>query len=212
MIILPYPKEIEELEGKLKYTAFNTECDDAEVKALFKDFSDANADCTIKLSKALSLAEEEYKLEIGGDGISIEYSKPVGAYRALTTLKLIISQSENSEIGFVKIHDYPSLRNRGYMLDISRGRIASLSHIKKIVDMMADLKYNQLQLYMESIVYEYKNFPQYWKDTKPLTQAEIKELDKYCAERFISLVPNQNGFGHMGAWTEKEELSHLAIT
>ena len=212
MIILPYPKEIEELEGKLKYTAFNTECDDAEVKALFKDFSDANADCTIKLSKDLSLAEEEYKLEIGESGISIEYSKPVGAYRALTTLKLIISQSENSEIGFVKIHDYPSLKNRGYMLDISRGRIASLSHIKKIVDMMAELKYNQLQLYMESIVYEYKNFPQYWKDTKPLTQAEIREIDKYCAERFISLVPNQNGFGHMGAWTEKEELSHLAIT
>ena len=212
MVILPYPKEIEELDGKLKYTAFNTECDNAEVAVLYKDFFDANADCAIKLSKDLSLAEEEYKLEIGEGGVSIGYSKPVGAYRALTTLKLIISQSENSEIGFVKIHDYPSLKNRGYMLDISRGRIPNLSHIKKIVDMMADLKYNQLQLYMESIVYEYKNFPQYWKDTKPLTQAEIKELDKYCADRFIRLVPNQNSFGHMAAWTEKEELSHLAIT
>ena len=212
MIILPYPKKMEELGGKLKCTAFNTQCDDAEVGALYKDFSDANADCIIKLSKDLALAEEEYKLEVGESGVSIKYSKPVGAYRALTTLRLIISQSENSEIGFIKIHDYPSLKNRGYMLDISRGRIATLDHIKRIVDMMADLKYNQLQLYMESLVYEYKNFPQYLKDVMYLTQAEIKELDKYCADRFISLVPNQNSFGHMGEWTKKEELSHLAIT
>ena len=42
--------------------------------------------------------------------------------------------------------------NRGYMLDISRGRILDLSHIKTMVDILSDLKYNQLQLYIESRV------------------------------------------------------------
>ena len=41
---------------------------------------------------------------------------------------------------------------------------------------------------------------------------EIKELNKYCMEHYIALVPNQNGFGHMGAWLSHSELSHLAIT
>ena len=70
-----------------------------------------------------------------------------------------------------------------------------------MVDILSDLKYNQLQLYMESFVYEYKNFPEYTKDTDPLTQAEIRELDAHCKERFMLLVPNQNSFGHMAAWT-----------
>lgn len=212
MFIIPYPKEIEESEGKLIYSSFTTHCKDEYIKDMYKGFSASDADTEIIVEKNENLTGEAYNLTIDKNGISIEYGEAVGAYRAMTTLKLIVLQSENNSIGYVKIHDYPSVKNRGYMLDISRSKIPNLSHIKKIVDIMADAKYNQLQLYMDSFVYEYKNFPEYWKDTKPLTKEEIKELDAYCKERFITLVPNQNGFGHMAAWTKKKELSHLAIT
>lgn len=82
----------------------------------------------------------------------LPYNELVGVYRVLTTFKMMLSQSEKVSVGFIKIHDYPSIKNRGYMLDISRGRIPNLAHIKKIIDIMTDLKYNQLQLYMESFV------------------------------------------------------------
>lgn len=132
----------------------------------------------------MNFKEEEYILVIDESGILIEYSELAGAFRTLTTLKMILSQSENGAIEFVKIHDYPSIKNRGYMLDISRGRIPNLSHIKRIVDILADLKYNQLQLYMESLVFEYKNFPEYWESTKPsptlnpLKEETLEFIDK----------------------------------
>jgi len=78
--------------------------------------------------------------------------------------------------------------------------------------MMADLKYNQLQLYLENIVFEYEHFPEYWKDMMPITIQELKDIQNHCKEKFIELVPNQNGFGHMGLWLEKDELKPLGIT
>ena len=43
----------------------------------------------------------------------------------------------------MSINDYPDIANRGYMLDISRGRILDLSHIKTMVDILSDLKYKK---------------------------------------------------------------------
>lgn len=43
-----------------------------------------------------------------------------------------------------------------------------------------------------------------------LTAEEILELDKYCKERFIELVPNQNSFGHLSKWLKYDRYKHLA--
>jgi hypothetical protein len=43
-----------------------------------------------------------------------------------------------------------------------------------------------------------------------MTGAEILLLDRYCRERFIDLVPNQNSFGHLTPWLVHERYKHLA--
>ena len=211
MFIIPHPKKIELREEKIKASSFfvNADCD--EIYRFTNDFCDENSDVKINFEKAVDLKEEHYKIDISQDGIFVLYGDIEGAFRAFTTIKQVVSQAENEEISCLNIEDYPSIKTRGYMLDISRGKIPKLQQLKKLVDILSDLKYNQFQLYMDSFVYEYKNFPEYTKDTEPLTRCEIIELNQYCQERFIKLVPNQNGFGHMAAWTFKEELSHLAI-
>jgi len=212
MFIVPNPQKIEIKEEKLSVKSIKIVSDCSEIEKFILPISDDNAEIKAEFKKDNSLKEEHYKISVDKEGIHISYGEPEGAFRALATLKQIIAQIEDGKISFIEIDDYPSIKNRGYMLDISRGKIPSLEFLKSLVDIMADIKMNQLQLYMEAFVYEYKNFPEYWKDTEPLTRAEIKELNEYCKERFIALVPNQNGFGHMGAWTSKKELSHLAIT
>ena len=154
---------------------------------------------------------EKYSIDIEKDGIKVVYGSLEGKFRAETTLKQINAQSENGFVPCLHIVDYPSIKNRGVMLDISRGKLPELDTLKKYVDLFADLKYNQLQLYMESFVYEYKNFKKYCTEGYYLTRKEIEELTKYCKDRFIELVPNQNGFGHMHKWTAQEELKHLGI-
>ncbi|MBE6644606.1 MAG: hypothetical protein E7612_04410 [Ruminococcaceae bacterium] len=102
------------------------------------------------------------------------------------------------------------------MLDISRSRCPKLSYLKSLVDMMSALKYNQLQLYVEDFVFEYKNFPEVCKKDKVFSKEDMQQLDAYCKQRFIELVPNQNSLGHMGQWTGRwsdfGRFTHLAIT
>ena len=65
-------------------------------------------------------------------------------------------------------------------------------------------KYNQLQLYMEGVPFEYPSFPNMTKNRELLTGEELFLIDKYCKERMIELVPCQNHFGHMRPWVQTD--------
>lgn len=210
MFIVPMPQAITETNERIELSAFYVKADSSAVMSFAEKFNQ-DGNYGIFFEKCEADKTEYYTLCCDKTGIKIKYSDIEGAYRACSTLKQIIAQSVEYIQG-VEIEDYPQISYRGYMLDISRGKIPTLDYLKSLVDILADLKYNELQLYMESFVFEYKNFPEYTKNTQPLTRNEIKELSLYCKEHFITLVPNQNSFGHMGVWTAKKELSHLAIT
>lgn len=209
MILVPRPQRLEQKEKILFAEGFSVNTDSSDIA--FFSALDSGAEITITVKKAGYNTPEKYEIKVDEMGIEVLYADREAAFRAFTTLKQIIATSDG-KIPYLYIEDYPSIKNRGYMLDISRGKIPKIEYLKELADLLCDLKYNQLQLYMESFVYEYKGFEEYWKDTQPLSETEIKELDAYCKERFIELVPLQNSFGHMGAWTAKEDIAHLAIT
>lgn len=96
------------------------------------------------------------------------------------------------------------------MIDISRNKIPQLETLYRIIDLISDLKFNQLQLYIEGSPFAYESFPQVWELETPLTGEEILLIDAYCRERYIELVPNQNSFGHMEHWLSRPEFNHLA--
>ena len=43
----------------------------------------------------------------------------------------------------------------------------------------------------------FRDFSEMWRDQTPLTAEEILELDSYCRERHIELVPSLASFGHL---------------
>lgn len=156
-----------------------------------------------------SLGEEGYTLCINTDGIVIGYSSLMGAFYALVTLKHIVKQYDGC-IPCVEIKDEPDLRVRGVMIDISRDKIPSMDTLYKTIDMLADLKFNHLQFYIEGFSFAYPSFKEVWKGETPVTPEEFRALDVYAKERFIDLVPNQNCLGHMARWLTLKEFNHLA--
>lgn len=156
-----------------------------------------------------SLSTQAYEITIDHNGIVVSYSSPVGAYYAVATLKQIIEQSGKS-IPHLNIRDEPDFGARGLMVDISRNKIPKLETLYRIIDMMTDLKMNQLQLYIEGAPFAYESFPQVWELETPITGEEILLLDAYCKDRYIELVPNQNSFGHMEGWLSRPEFNALA--
>lgn len=165
------------------------------------------AACTFSYNRLLPL--QAYEILIEETGISITYNSPEGAFYAVATLKQIFEQY-NRNIPCLHIHDEPDFSARGLMIDISRNKIPKLETLYRIVDFMADLKLNQLQLYIEGSPFAYETFPSVWELETPITGDEILLLDAYCRERYIELVPNQNSFGHMEGWLSRPEFNSLA--
>lgn len=151
---------------------------------------------------------EAYNIYITGKQLIIEYSNEAGAFYATSTMKQVLKS--HSKIPFNRIEDAPDYKVRGVMLDISRNKIPTMDTLFGLIDFLADLKINQLQLYVEGFSFAYPSFPQVWQNGTPITSEEITQLDRYCQERMIELVPNQNSFGHMTSWLELEEYKNLA--
>ena len=154
--------------------------------------------------------KEQYRLDVAECGVTLSASCEEGFFRALTSLyQLYVSEGES--IGCVSVEDAPDFERRGYMLDISRCRMPKLDTIKDLIDSLALLKYNEFQLYMENFCFKYPLLPAVTEGIECLTPDDIAELEKYCSERYIDLVPNQNCLGHMGKWLAREEYRHLGV-
>ncbi|MDX2304691.1 MAG: family 20 glycosylhydrolase [Microscillaceae bacterium] len=165
----------------------------------------------VKVSKDQNLAAQEYHLKVRNSGVEITYSQLEGLFYAFSTLKQLIDQSVDNTLPGVEIVDKPDLEVRGVMLDISRNKIPKLETLYQIIDFLADLKYNHLQLYIEGFSFAYPSFKSVWQSTEtPLTPEEIQQLDRYCKDRYIELVPNQNSLGHMMSWLASNEFDDLA--
>ncbi len=155
------------------------------------------------------LGEDEYYLDVKADGITVRAKGDCGVFRAVSSLIQLIDN--DGKIQLCSIYDSPDFEKRAYMLDISRGRIPKTETIIFLIDILSKLKYNELQLYMEGVVYKYSAFEELSDGLDCLTCDDIKLLDKYCADRFISLVPNQNSFGHLSDWLCRDEFKHLKV-
>jgi hypothetical protein len=155
-----------------------------------------------------SLRVQGYRLSIKPDGIRIAAHDPAGAFYTIQTLRQMIRQSPEA-LPACEIEDWPDFPNRGVMLDISRDKVPTMATLFALIDKFAELKLNQVQLYTEH-TFAYSQHATVWKNASPMTAEQIQELDHYCRERFIELVPNQNSFGHMERWLKHPEYKELA--
>lgn len=109
----------------------------------------------------------------------------------------------------LRLKTSPRFEHRGLMLDISRNRVPTMDSLRGLIDALARLNYNQLQLYTEH-TFAYGQHSAVWHAASPMTAAEIRAIDVYCADRGIELVPNQNSFGHMERWLCHDAYKSLA--
>ncbi|MDB4335175.1 family 20 glycosylhydrolase [bacterium] len=157
------------------------------------------------------LSPQQYQLNISTNNITIIGGDDAGVYYAYKTLCQIIDYTiENQQtLSCLQIKDWPDFERRGYMLDISRDKVPTMETLYHIIDLLDRYKINEFQLYTEH-TFAYKNHKEVWKDASPITPDEIHQLDRYCKNKHIDLVPNQNSFGHMERWLKHDTYLPLA--
>lgn len=162
-----------------------------------------------------SLGPEGYHLRIDENGPQIHFQTPTGAFRALTTLRQWLCLHPQSDgcapavIHGIDIRDRPDFATRGLLLDISRNRVPTRAELERVIDRLATLKFNQLQLYTEH-TFAYRGHEKIWSGWSPLTVDDVRHLAEYARQRHIEWVPNQNSFGHMHRWLVHEPYRRLA--
>lgn len=232
LLLLPYPRQLTFTGGMFPLpvsgiiqaqsaTLFAAQWLQQRLNASGKRWSIAAAGSTPVITLALNDAEKSdgasarqreqtYRLRIQPSGVRVEAAHPAGIFYGVCTLAQIIQQSAQ-ELPCLSIDDMPDYAERGVMLDVSRDKVPTMETVYALVDLLASLKINQVQLYMEH-TFAYSQHREVWEYASPFTPQEILELDAFCRQRFVDLVPNQNSLGHMERWLKFPRYNALSET
>lgn len=149
-----------------------------------------------------------YHLEISAAGVTIIAADEAGLTYGARTLASIIAQC-GRHLPHLLIEDWPAMENRGFYLDVSRGKVPRFEKLENIVGWLAELRYNEFQLYVEN-VFDFAAHPEFYADTTPLTADEIRRIDRLSAGVGIDFVPSLTSLGHFDKILRLPRYRHLA--
>ncbi|MBC7382020.1 MAG: family 20 glycosylhydrolase [Bacteroidia bacterium] len=139
---------------------------------------------------------EGYVLQITPNQIRILAQTDAGLFYAIQTL-LQISNNKTAatQLPCLTIYDVPAFPIRAWQDDISRGPIPTMEFLKEEIKTLSAYKLNYFTLYTENI-FKYNSHPDMAPDDG-ISKEEIEELISYAAQYHVTLIGNQQSFGHM---------------
>jgi len=168
-----------------------------------------NPQCVIKINrpgKVVLGEDESYTLKITTTGVSLSAETDLGAMRGLETMLQLLDADQNGYfLHTVEIKDKPRFPWRGLMIDGCR-HFMPVDVIKRNLDGMAAVKLNVLHWHLsedQGFRVECNTFPQLHQlgsDGYYYTQAQIRDVINYAANRGIRVVPEFDIPGHATSW------------
>ena len=164
--------------------------------------------------------KQGYVIRVTDSGVLVAGRTAQGLFYGVQTLRQLLRPErpggKTLAVPALVIRDWPSMEWRGMQDDISRGPIPTLDYLKMQIHMLAEYKINLLGFNMEH-VFDFQTQPLVPpKDVAPkeaaLTPAEIKELVEYAGKYYVTLLPEQQAFGHLHQFLKYEIYSDLAET
>jgi hexosaminidase len=150
--------------------------------------------------------DESYQLGISPAGAHLSAPTITGALRGLETFsQLVAPDADSFSVPALHIDDRPRFPWRGLSLDVSRHWMP-LPVIERNIDAMAAAKLNVFHWHLsddQGFRVESKVFPklhQLGSDGKFYTQAEVRQIIAYAAERGVRVVPEFDIPGHTTSW------------
>src|SRR6266478_5532765 len=171
------------------------------------------------------LDKQGYVIRVTGSGVLVAGRTAQGLFYGVQTLRQLLrpddSQGKTLAIPALVIRDWPSMEWRGVSDDVSRGPVPTLDYLKMQIRTLAEYKINLVGFNMEH-VFDFQTQPlvspkeaapkEVGRKKAALTPAEIKELVEYAGKYYITLLPEQQAFGHLHQFLKDEIYSDLAET
>jgi len=155
---------------------------------------------------------EGYVIAPDNDGVAVTADTASGIFYALQTVKqLIVGDGPQATLQIATIRDWPAMKYRGLSDDVSRGPIDTLEFQKKLIRTLAAYKNNLYSPYFEN-TQQYASNPLPAPPGGSMSAADARELVAYAAQFHITIVPDQEAFGHLRHALIWEEYQQLAET
>jgi hexosaminidase len=155
---------------------------------------------------------EGYTITSTPGTLTLTGSTPEGVFYAAQTAKQMIEATDN---GFVlhaaDIRDWPAMKYRGLHDDLSRGPVDTLDFQKKIIRTLAAYKDNLYSPYFEH-TQQYASNPLPAPPGGSISAADARELVAYAKQYHVTIVPEQEAFGHLHHDLVYEQYQPLAET
>ena len=157
-----------------------------------------------------AVSEQAYTLTVTPDSVTLYADAPAGLFYAVQTLRQLVLL-HGRELPALTVRDWPALPYRGLMLDISRRKVPTLATLKQLVGELSHYKLNVLQLYTEH-AFQFPRHPRIGAGCGSLSSQDILDLDVFCRQHHVELMPNLQSFGHARNTLTIPEYQHLAET
>lgn len=233
--LIPYPKQVNAGEGKVTVTSatrITVTARHAKADRIAAEMLADEIERTTGRKPAISTApggilltrlepkenddplfkDQGYTIEAKRGKITVAGASDAGLFYGVQTLRQLFQpDGKKLIVPEVAIRDWPTMKWRGVHDDLSRGPIPKLEFLKNQIRVLSEYKINMFSPYMEA-VFAYKNHPLAAPAEAAVTPAEARELVKYAAQYYVTVVPEQEAFGHLHNILKYELYSDLAET
>jgi len=160
--------------------------------------------------KADSIGDQGYLLFSDNSHLIVAANTGQGLFYGVQTLRQLLRAEGRSLVcPAVAIRDWPSMEWRGVQDDISRGPIPTEDYMKQQIRTLAAYKVNLFGLYMEH-VFDFVSQPLVAPKEAALTPQEINALVDYGKKLYVTILPEQQTFGHLHHMLKYEIYSEVA--
>jgi hypothetical protein len=160
--------------------------------------------------KSDSIGDQGYLLFSDTAHLIVAANTGQGLFYGVQTLRqLLRHDGANLVCPAVSIRDWPSMAWRGVQDDISRGPIPTEDFMKRQIRTLAAYKINLFALYMEH-VFDFASQPLVAPKEAALTAQEINSLVDYAKNLYVTILPEQQTFGHLHHMLKYEIYSDVA--
>jgi len=229
--LIPRPREISVGVGNLEYREGRIICSDITdpevypivklVQSVFSELGhqyhlsavESNGEIPfikLEIDRNMDIKPQGYNLKIGKESIRLTARDKPGLFYGVQTLKQIAGFAmARYRFPIVQITDWPDFERRGVLLDVNKDQVPTMETFRNLIDLLASWKINEFQIFFK-YAFSFVNHPEVSQNYSPVTAEQIIELNHYCRERFIDLVPYHDGFGKLSEWMKYDRYRHLA--
>ena len=156
--------------------------------------------------------DEGYILVSHPGKVAIIGETAAGIFYGVQTLKQMVERNAGGvRLWTATIRDWPAMKYRGIDDDLSRGPFPTLAFQEHQLEIFASRKVNLYSPYFEHTL-QYSADPLAAPPGSSLTRAEAQQLVAFATNLHITIVPEQEAFGHLHHVLQYEKYSDLAET